>query len=133
MEIGDLKIEIRKWGRSQDPGGLIRSFVFFILFFLVVYLWIDPKLIYHGHGQSIMYPICTSEMNIFADFPAFPGKAVEYLAARLSHYYYYSWAGALIITAIAWLLCLGATPGRPLPAPKAKPVPGPDEPWLERE
>jgi len=46
-------------------------------------------------------------MNIFADFPTFPGKPVEYLAARLAHYYYYSWAGALIITAIAWLLCLG--------------------------
>lgn len=98
---------VAKWSPGQDLGGLIRSCVFLILFFLVVYLWIDPKLIYHGHGQSIMYPICTSEMNIFADFPAFPGKAVEYLAARLAHYYYYSWAGALIITAIAWLLCLG--------------------------
>ena len=107
MEIGNSQIEIRKWRRSQDVGGLIRSFVFFILFFLVVWLWLDPKLIYHGHGQSVIYPICTSEMNIFADFPAFPGKAAEYLAARLSHYYYYSWAGALIITVIAWLLCVG--------------------------
>lgn len=98
---------VAKSSPSQDLGGLIRRFVFLILFFLVVYLWIDPKLIYHGHGQSVIYPICTSRMNTFSGYPPFPGKAVEYLAAKLSHYYYYSWAGALIITAIAWLLCLG--------------------------
>ncbi len=101
------KLSSRVANLDKDPGGLIRSFVFFILFFLFVWLWIDPKLIYHGHGQSIMYPICTSEMNIFADFPPFPGRATMYVAARLSHYYYYSWAGALIITVIAWLLCVG--------------------------
>ena len=31
-----------------------------------------------------------------------------YVAARLSYYYYFSWAGALIITVIAWLLSVGA-------------------------
>jgi len=30
------------------------------------------------------------------------------MAARLCHYYYYSWAGAVIITLIAWLLCVGS-------------------------
>jgi len=107
LEIGNSQIEIRKWCRSQDVGGLVRSSTFFILFFLVVWLWIDPKLIYHGHGQSVIYPICTSKMNTFSGYPAFPGKTTMYLAARLSHYYYYSWAGALIITVIAWLLCVG--------------------------
>jgi len=77
------------------------------MFFFFVWLWLDPKLIYHGHGQSVIYPICTSGTNIFADFPPFPGKVTMYIAARLSHYYYYSWAGALIITVIAWLLCVG--------------------------
>jgi len=46
-------------------------------------------------------------MNTFSGYPAFPGKVTMYVAARLSHYYYYSWAGALIITVIAWLLCVG--------------------------
>jgi hypothetical protein len=47
-------------------------------------------------------------MNTFSGYPAFPGKTTMYVAARLSHYYYYSGAGALIITIIAWLLCVGA-------------------------
>jgi hypothetical protein len=46
-------------------------------------------------------------MNTFSGYPAFPGKITMYMAARLSHYYYYSWAGALIITVIAWLLSVG--------------------------
>jgi hypothetical protein len=46
-------------------------------------------------------------MNTFSGFPAFPGKTTMYMAARLSHYYYFSWAGALIITIIAWLLSVG--------------------------
>ena len=96
------KVSIRKF---DEP---MQVFVFFVLFFLLVYFWIDPKLIYHGHGESIIYPMCTAEMSIFESFPAFPGKATMYIAARLPHYYYYSWAGAAIITVIAVGLCAGA-------------------------
>ena len=101
------KSKIRKWVSSQNPGDSFRTCVFFLMFFIFVWLWIDPKLIYHGHGQSVIYPICTSRINTFSGYPAFPGKTTMYMAARLSHYYYFSWAGALIVTVIAWLLCVG--------------------------
>lgn len=101
------KSKIRKLVSSQDLGDLIRTCVFFLMFFIFVWLWIDPKIIYHGHGQSVIYPICTSRINTFTGYPAFPGKTTMYVAARLSHYYYFSWAGALLITVIAWLLCVG--------------------------
>ena len=91
----------------QKLGGPVRSALFFILFFVLLCLWVDPKLIYHGHGQFMMFKIHVPGMRIFEDVPVYPGEAVEYAAARLSHYFYYSWAGALIITAIGWLLCLG--------------------------
>ncbi|UCC23491.1 MAG: hypothetical protein JSW23_05420 [Planctomycetota bacterium] len=84
-----------------------RSALFFILFFLLVCFWIDPKLIYHGHGQYLAYQIWVPGMSTFVDSPPSPGKAVEFLSAVLAHYYYYSWAGALIITVTAWLLCVG--------------------------
>ena len=85
----------------------VRSALFFILLFVVVYLWIEPNLIYHDLGQFMAGRIYVPGMKFFADLPAYPGKAVEYLGARLSQYYYYSWAGALIIAVVAWLLCLG--------------------------
>ena len=103
-----VKSEIRRLVSSQNLGYSIQTCVFFLMFFIFVWLWIDPKLIYHGHGQSVIYPICTSKMNTFSGYPAFPGKTTMYVAARLSHYYYYSGAGALIITIIACLLCVGA-------------------------
>jgi len=101
------KSEIRRLVFIQNPGDLIQTCVFFLLFFIFVWLWIDPTIIYHGHGHSVIYPICTSKINIFTDYPPFPGKTTMYMAARLSHYYYFSWAGAMIITIIAWLLSVG--------------------------
>ena len=92
---------------GHDLGRFIQTCVFFIIFFIFVWLWLDTKLIYHGHGHSVIYPICTSTLNTFSDYPAFPGKTTMYLAARLSYYYYFSWAGALIITVIAWMLSVG--------------------------
>ena len=88
-------------------GTAIRPALFFALFFLIIYFWIDTKLIYHGHGSYLSYKIYLPASGSFADFPPYPGKTTEYLAAALARYFYYSWAGALIITAAAWLIYLG--------------------------
>ena len=88
-------------------GIAIRPALFFALFFLIIYFWIDTKLIYHGHGSYLDYKIYLPASGSFADFPPYPGKTTEYLAAALARYFYYSWAGALIITAAAWLIYLG--------------------------
>jgi len=105
--VSFLRSEIRRWVSGQNLGDLIQTCVFFFMFFIFVWLWLDPKIIYHGHGHSVIYPICTSSVNTFSDQPAFPGKTAMYVAARLSYYYYFSWAGAMIITIIAWLLSIG--------------------------
>ncbi len=88
-------------------GVVARSALFFILFFLFVYFWVDPALIYHSSKQYLFSKIYIPGMNTFVDLPAYPGQVTEHLAARLSHFYYYSWAGALIITIVGWLLCFG--------------------------
>jgi hypothetical protein len=88
-------------------GTAIRPALFFALFFIIIYFWIDTKLIYHGHGSYLSYKIYLPTTDSLTDFPPYPGKTTEYLAAALAHYFYYSWAGALIITAAAWLIYLG--------------------------
>lgn len=93
------------WNKLRET---VRSALFFILFFLLLWLWVDPKLIYHGHGQYLPYQIYVPGMRTFTDAPAFPGQVAAYFSARLSHYYYFSWAGALIVTIIAWLLFVAA-------------------------
>ncbi len=101
-------VAVYKHGFSrQRLHAAARPALFFVLFFLLVCLWIDPKLIYHGHGQYLSYQIYVPGMRTFVDSPPFPGKPMAFLSAMLAHYYYYSWAGALIITLTAWLLSVG--------------------------
>jgi hypothetical protein len=101
-------VAVHKYGFSrQRLHASARLALFFVLFFFLVCLWVDTKLIYHGHGQYLAYQIWVPGMRTFVDSPPLPGKAVEFLSAVLAHYYYYSWAGALIITVTAWLLCVG--------------------------
>ncbi len=91
------------WQKITFP---LRSALFSPLFFLFIYLWVDTKLIYFHQEQYLLKHIYVSSMHLFSDTPLFPGKPIEYVCAILSHYFYYSWAGAVIVTAIGWMLCL---------------------------
>jgi len=85
---------------------LLQSFLFFTFFFLYLWLYVDIKLIYHGAGIITNFPVFYKGWTFFLPFLSYPGGPVEYLSAFLSQLFYYSWAGALIITVQAWLMCL---------------------------
>ncbi|TKJ33095.1 MAG: hypothetical protein CEE38_21700 [Planctomycetes bacterium B3_Pla] len=91
---------------SQGLERLLQSALFFILFYLYLWLYVDLKLIYHGAGVITNFPVFYRTWSFFLQFPSYPGGPVEYLSAFLSQFFYYSWAGALIVTAQAWLMCL---------------------------
>jgi len=78
-----------------------QSAVFFVLFYLYIWLYIEPQLIYHGSGSIVHFPVFFTGWPFFKDFLAYPGGIVEYAGSALSQYYYYSWTGALIITLTA--------------------------------
>jgi len=89
-------------GKSSER--LIQSFLFFILFYLYLLLYVDLRLIYHGAGIITNFPVFYKGRVFFLPFLSYPGGPVEYLSAFLSQFFYYSWAGALVITVQAWLL-----------------------------
>jgi len=80
---------------------LIMTPLFFIAFFLVVWLLIEPVLYYQRQE-----PVFFFGFRFFNDFLSYPGGLVEYAAAFLAQFYHFSWAGALIITLIVWLISL---------------------------
>jgi len=94
---------------SQNPGGTIRSFVFFILFYLYLWLEVDLRLIYHSSGMISNFPAFFRGWAFFRQFMAYPGGPADYLSAFLSQFFYYSWAGAFVVTLQAWLMfiCTG--------------------------
>jgi len=85
---------------------LLQSLLFFTFFYLYLWLYVDLKLIYHGAGIITNFPVFYKGWTFFLPFLSYPGGPVEYLSAFLSQLFYYSWAGALVITVQAWLMCL---------------------------
>ena len=67
---------------------------FFVLFFLYVWLWIDPSLLYHGVGVSLrvglflapglQFPVFSWSPGFSNGFLLYPGGPTEYLSALLS-------------------------------------------------
>ena len=86
----------------------IRWCLFLVLLFLIIWLWIEPALIYYAHDWMLQYVIYVPGMGTFEDTPYFPGAVAKWAAGLLAHYYFYSAAGAAIITVVAGLLCFGA-------------------------
>ncbi|MFH1881272.1 MAG: DUF6057 family protein [Planctomycetota bacterium] len=91
---------------SQDIGGISRSLIFFVLFYLYVWFCVDLRLMYYGAGVITNFPIFYKGWAFFLTFLSYPGGPLEYLSAFLSQLFYYSWAGALVVTVQAWLLCV---------------------------
>ncbi len=96
--------DIVKHHSSQGLERLLQSFLFFILFYLYLWLYVDLRLMYHGAGVITNFPVFYKGWTFFLPFLSYPGGPLEYSAAFLSQFFYYSWAGALIVTVQAWLL-----------------------------
>jgi hypothetical protein len=89
---------------SQSLKWLLQSFLFFIFFYLYLWLYVDLRLMFHGAGIITNFPVFYKGRAFFMPFLSYPGGPVEYLSAFLSQFFYYSWAGALVVTVQAWLL-----------------------------
>jgi hypothetical protein len=88
--------------RSGTATGL-----FFLLFYLYVWLVVDPRLVYHALGILVPYAqfAFRTDGPFFLEHLARAGGLVEYGARLLSQLYAFGWVGALIATASAW--CMG--------------------------
>ena len=90
--------------------------VFFLLFFLYVWLHIDPSLTYQEQESVFFFGAAFFRRCLGA-----PGGLTEYLSSLLSQFFIHAWAGALIITALAGFVTLAVSamirrlnpPGRP--------------------
>ena len=91
---------------GRGRGAAIRSLIFFVLFYLYLWFVVDLRLLYQGGGVITNFPVFFTDWPFFRTFLSRPGGLVEYLSALLSQLFYYSWAGALVVTLQAWLLCL---------------------------
>jgi hypothetical protein len=82
--------------------------MFFTLLFLYLWRVVDLRLIY-SIGATMTFPVFFKGWTFFSEQIVQPGGAVMYSSALLSQFFYYAWAGALVVTLQAWLLaaCTG--------------------------
>ena len=82
----------------------IRGLIFFVLLYLYLWLEVDLRLVYHGGPMVVNFPAFFKGWEFFHPYLSNPAGLLEYLSAFLSQLFYYSWAGALVVTLQAWLL-----------------------------
>jgi hypothetical protein len=94
------------WFRRR--GDLIRTILLFALLYVYVWLVVRPCLIY-SCATITNFPIFYKGWAFFLDQVSRPGGLLKYISALLSQLFYYSWAGAIVITAQAWAVsaCTG--------------------------
>lgn len=97
-----LKLTQKTYDRIT--GRTIRTFLFFIAFYLYLWLKVDLRCIYHSGGVVTNFPSFYCDWAFFREHLLYPGDPVKYITAFLAQLWYIGWAGALIATLLAWLV-----------------------------
>ncbi len=86
----------------------VRTVLFFGVVYLHLLLVVKPHLIYDS-ATITNFPAFYRGWAFFAESMSYPGGALKYVSALLSHLFYYPWVAAAVITAQAWLVsvCTG--------------------------
>ena len=85
---------------------LTRNLVFFIFFYLYFAIEIEVSLLYNCGGLIDNFPTFYLGWDFFGSFLTYPGGIIEYISDFLVQSFYYSWLGALLVTAQAWAIYL---------------------------
>ncbi len=85
-----------------------RSLIFFAALYFYLWLQVDLRLISGSGGTITNFPVFFKGWPFLESFLSYPGGPVEYLSAFLSQLFYIGWAGAIVVTVQAWLLCAAA-------------------------
>ena len=86
--------------------GTVLGLLFFFLYYLYLWLVVDLRLIYHGGGIILDFPVFYRGWEFFRQSVSCPGGLVGYIGAFLAQFFCIGWIGALIVTVQAWLLWL---------------------------
>jgi hypothetical protein len=81
----------------------VRDLLFWAMFYVYLWHWVDLRLIAHGAGIITNFPAFFTGWEYIREFVPYPGGAVEYLGALVSQFFYIAWAGAAVATFQAWL------------------------------
>lgn len=77
----------------------LREWIFFLLYFLYFWLFINPSLHFHRQEVAFLWGV-----DFFQRFLDYPGGLIEYVGSFLSSWMYSPLLGSLLFTGLAWIL-----------------------------
>lgn len=96
-----MKLSLSKENDSISLMGIIHSVIFFSVYYLYIWLYVNPALYYQQQQ-----PVFLIDNRFFNGFLSYPGGLTEYIDAFISQFYIFPWIGALFIVGIIWLITL---------------------------
>lgn len=104
MSVTSIETGLSRQRLINSSGSLI----FLVALYLYLWLHVDLRFISGSGGTITNFPVFFKGMAFLQSFLSYPGGPVEYLSAFLSQFFYIGWAGAIVVTVQAWLLCTAA-------------------------
>jgi len=89
--------------RPRFAWTLVFPALFFVLFYVYIWLVIDPRVLYEGDAS---FPVFSMGGPSLQAAVTHYGRLVEYISGFLAQSYCVSWLGALGITAVTGLICM---------------------------
>ncbi|MBN1407529.1 MAG: hypothetical protein JW956_07065 [Calditrichaceae bacterium] len=96
-----MKLSLSKENDSISLMGIIHSIIFFGVYYLYIWLFVNPALYYQQQQ-----PVFLIDRRFFDEFLSYPGGLTKYFDAFISQFYIFPWIGALFIVGIVWLITL---------------------------
>ena len=95
---------------QSAAGTVVLTMLFFVLYYLYLWQVVDLRLIYHGGGSVLNFPVFYRGWEFFRQTVFWPGGLVGYISAFFAQFFSIGWAGPLIAAFQAWLiwLCIGS-------------------------
>lgn len=99
---------------KDDKNGRLRSgsvaaagcVIFFAAFYVYLLTVVETSLIYQRFALDYYFPAFEMGWHFFAGFASVPAGIADYVCNFLSQWYYYNFAGAAVITAVAFAIFL---------------------------
>jgi len=106
--VASSRLPSIKSSRRGVPSQFLLGLLFFALFYLGLWQWVDVRLIYHGGGEIRDFPVFHWGWDLLDESARVPGGFAQYAGALLAQSMFLSWWGALVLTLQAGLIFFAA-------------------------
>ncbi len=98
-------MQLNKWTVLWNSS-ILRSLIFFLLFYLFLGVYVDLRLLYSVTGATVGISGFPCEWSYFKEALSLPGGFVRYTSLFLTQFFIFRWIGPVVVVFQAWFVAL---------------------------